>query len=255
MFRVLRIVVLLVILANVAIGAWLARARSTAWDHPLRVVVFPINADGSEATARYIRNLRPETFRAIEAFLDAEAQRYGVPQRDVIDIAVAPELHAVPPPPPQGRNPLRVALWSLQLRFWAWMRAPYAGPTPEVRMFVLYHDPAQSLSVPHSVGLQKGLIGVVHAFAAPEQTAQNNVVAAHELLHTLGATDKYDLATNQPLHPSGYADPYRDPLLPQDYAELMAGRIPIRPNEAVMPPSLAEVVIGPETAREIRWVR
>ena len=58
-------------------------------------------------------------------------------------------------------------------------------------------------------GLQKGLIGVVNAFASDEQAAQNNVVIAHELLHTVGATDKYDPRTNQPSHPDGYAEPDR----------------------------------------------
>jgi len=35
----------------------------------------------------------------------------------------------------------------------------------------------------------------------------------------------------------------------------MAGRVAIGPAEASLPDSLAEVVIGPATAREIRWTR
>ncbi len=35
----------------------------------------------------------------------------------------------------------------------------------------------------------------------------NQVVVAHELLHTLGATDKYARASGQPLEPDGLGDP------------------------------------------------
>ena len=44
----------------------------------------------------------------------------------------------------------------------------------------------------HSTGLQKGMLGVVNAFASADQEGSNAVVIAHELLHTFGATDKYD---------------------------------------------------------------
>jgi len=109
--------------------------------------------------------------------------------------------------------------------------------------------------VAHSLGLQKGLIGVVNAFASDEQAAQNNVVVAHELLHTVGATDKYDASTNQPTHPGGYAEPDKDPLLPQTFAEIMAGRIPWSTTQSEMPGSLDKVLIGTQTAQEINWLR
>jgi hypothetical protein len=103
--------------------------------------------------------------------------------------------------------------------------------------------------------LQKGLIGVVYAFASEEQAAQNNVVIAHELLHTLGARDKYEAGSNLPAHPDGYADPEREPLWPQEFAEIMAGRIPLSAHEAQMPAGLEQSLIGVATAREIRWVQ
>jgi hypothetical protein len=124
-----------------------------------------------------------------------------------------------------------------------------------IRLFVLYHDPATLPTVPDSHGLQKGLVGVVHAFAVREMTGANNIVIAHELLHTVGATDEYDLASGAPLYPAGYADPGRKPLYPQAEAEIMAGRRALSPTEFDMPHSLAGVVVGPATAREIRWIR
>ena len=59
MFRRLRILVLLMILAFVALGTWLDRVQSTDWDGPLLVALYPVNADASAAAAEEIRN--PQT--------------------------------------------------------------------------------------------------------------------------------------------------------------------------------------------------
>jgi hypothetical protein len=122
-----------------------------------------------------------------------------------------------------------------------------------VRLFLLYRDPERTPVLPHSTGLAKGMFGFVNVFADRSMQATNLVVTAHELLHTLGATDKYDPATNQPSMPAGFAEPDRQPLYPQSLAELMAGRIPISPTEATIPSSLRSVVVGPATAAEIGW--
>ena len=120
-------------------------------------------------------------------------------------------------------------------------------------MYVKYYDPAENRRLGHSLGLKKGMVGVVNAFAASKYTGSNNVVIAHELLHTVGASDKYDPASNQPVYPAGFAEPERKPLYPQRKAELMAGRIPITQNKALTPKSLRSVVIGEATAVEILW--
>jgi hypothetical protein len=145
-------------------------------------------------------------------------------------------------------------LWSLQLRYWAFVHDNYDGPAADIQMFVVYHDPARNDHLQHSLGIQKGMIGVVNAFASPALAARNNVVIAHEFLHTVGATDKYDPATNQPLYPAGFAEPLREPRYPQRLAEIMGGRVPLSEREAVMPKSLAESSVGKQTAEEIGWI-
>ena len=141
-------------------------------------------------------------------------------------------------------------------RYWAWSVPDHgSGPKPDVQLFILYYDPATSSTLPHSIGVQKGLFGIVNAFADRRMEGSNDTVIAHELLHTLGAIDKYSLNTNQPLHPVGFADPDRVPIYPQTHAELMGGRIPLSPSESDIPASLRQVVIGPLTAREIGWTR
>jgi hypothetical protein len=54
-------------------------------------------------------------------------------------------------------------------------------------------------------------------------------------------------------YPGGYAEPDKSPLYPQQKAEIMGGRIPVSASEFVIPPSLEQCIVGPETAREIGW--
>ena len=253
MWRRLRIAVLLLILAFVALNTYFDRVYSTDWDIPLRVAVFPINADGSVVSERYIRQLSSDSFAEIETFFEQEAKEYGLQMERPVRLTLAPPLVQSPPVLAPDRNMLSTALWSLRLRFWAWRVNAPPGPAPDIKLFVLYHDPAISRAVPHSLGAQKGLFGVVHVFADAGMQGSNETVMAHELLHTLGATDKYDLRTNQPTQPDGYAEPDRDPLYPQSFAELMGGRIPASSTTSTIPGSLQQVIVGAKTASEIGW--
>ena len=255
MWRFIRIAILLFILASVAQTAWLARARTAEWKTSLRVVVYPIRGDDSAASTRYVSELRDAAaFDSIEEFFKREGKHYEVAIFTPVEVGIAPSIASPPPRAPHGGGKLEVILWSLKMRYWAWWNDTHKGPKPDVRIFVSYHDPELTSRLPHSTGLQKGLIGVVNAFASADMDGSNNIVIAHELLHTLGATDKYDVATNHPRHPDGYAEPDAQPLHPQRRAEIMAGRIPLSESRAETPRGMDRVVIGPRTAREINWV-
>lgn len=253
--RGVRIAILLAVLAMVGLDAWLTRMRTTSWDRTLRVTAYPIAADGRAATREYVAGLGAATFAPVADFLRREAARYGIANADPLAVRLGPVLAELPPLPPAERSLLGTVGWSLRLRWWASRReAAQPRPRSPVRLFVLYYDPAERGAVPHSLGLKEGLVGIVHAFAAPHMTESNNVVIAHELLHTLGATDKYDPATGQPTWPDGYAEPERAPRHPQDAAEVMGGRIVVSPTQAEIPRDLDEVRVGPATAREIGWL-
>jgi hypothetical protein len=255
-FRTIRLTFLLGVLAFVALGAYLSRARTTDWDLPLWIAIHPINADGSAATAKYLDALSKETFAPIEAFMAHEAARYQVTLSQPVRVELYGRVDEAPPVLDRAASALGRALWSLRLRYWAWKKGVDGRrPPPDIRMFVLYHDPTTTSSVPHSLGLQKGLLGVVYAFADRDMTAANNIVIAHELLHTVGASDKYDANDDRPLFPAGYADPQQQPLYPQARAEVMAGRRMLSEQEWDMPYGLREVVVGPETAAEIHWIK
>jgi len=255
MFKAFRIIVLLLILATVAQQAWVARSRAAEWRNTLYVGIYPVAADDSEQTRRYLAALRPDGFKPIDAWFDEEAKRHGLTLLQPITTRVAPPLTERPPLPPRQANAFEAVRWSLQMRWWAWRHDRIDGPKPAVRLFVLFHDPARSPRLAHSTGLERGMIGVINAFASQEMAGSNAMIVAHELLHTLGATDKYDPATNHPSFPDGYAEPERNPRHPQDFAEIMGGRIPIAPNRADIPEHLAQTLVGTATAREIGWSR
>lgn len=253
MWKWLRVIVLLLVLASVAQTAWLERTRATSWADTLHVAIYPVNGDGSAVAAAYAKTLSRDSFRPIERWLDAEANRHGIVGHRLVVFSVAPPLASNPPQPPPRAGAVEAVWFSLQFRFWAWRHGAIDGVKPNVRLFIRYFDPARHRSLPHSAGLQKGLVGIVNVFASNEMAGSNQVVIAHEMLHTLGASDKYDPATNQPRFPEGYADPAQNPLYPQVRAEIMAGRIVLTERQAEIPEALAQTLVGPDTAAEIGW--
>ena len=252
-FKAIRVAILLFILAFVAIGTWLAQARSTDWNNSLWVKVYPINADGSDVVDRYIASLDVEDFAGIEAFIARETGRYERQVARPLRMELGRPVRGQPSTVVPGGGVFGVMTWSLKLRWWASQTAGDQDRiTPDVRMFVRYHNPDNAYILEDSVGLQKGMVGIVNARASRRHAGANNVVIAHEFMHTLGATDKYNLATGLPLAPDGLAEPDREPLYPQRWAEIMGGRIALAEDDAVVPKNLRYVVIGPLTAQEIR---
>ena len=227
---------------------------SRAWHEPLDVVIYPINADNELETHNYINTLSPNTFTEVDDWFAAEARRHNVPLEQPIRTQLGPRVESVPPALPVDKGVLRTVLWGLQLRFWVWRNTPDdSSNLRRVRVFVAYQQGSKDTPLAHSVGLQKGLIGIVNAFGHTQQTNQNNIVIAHEILHTVGASDKYNFYGG-PEFPFGYANPNREPLYPQRYAEVMAGRIPTSPYSSYMARSLKSVRINPLTASEIAWL-
>ena len=203
LFKMVRIFILSLVLIGVAAGSWLTSKRSTDWTQPLWIAIYPINADNSGATQQYIDKLTLEDFHSIEEFISEEAQEYKLPLKQPFTIKLAPQVYSLPPEPPQSGAVWEIMLWSLKLRYWAYNANSLQGAAPHIRMFVKYYDVKDRQPLAHSLGLPQGMLGVVNAFAERKMTASNSVVITHEILHTLGATDKYDLTTGLPNFPDG----------------------------------------------------
>jgi hypothetical protein len=253
MWKTLRISVLLFVLFVVAQQALLEDA-ALDWKHGFRVRVYPVNVDRSDRVASYIRSLQTADFAPIATFIADEGASYQLGLDRPVEVSLGAQVEEAPPEPPKDGSGLSVVWWSLRFRYFAWTHSPNDGIKPHIRLYLLFHDPRKHSVLGHSTALIKGRIGLVNQFGAPEYLDQNLVIAAHELLHTLKAKDKYDPRTSLPVYPDGFAEPDKSPRYPQRFAELMGGRVPIAADQARIPASLREVLIGEKTAREIGWI-
>lgn len=250
MWKKIRVLCLLIILFIVAVNAY--RDQNQNWSKPIIVMLHPINADGQAVTQNYIQSLNLSELTSAQEYLKQMSAEYrGQPIS--IYFQMGRELKKTPPKVPEHASMLDTILWSLKFRFYAWKQHASKDGSPSVTLFLNYYDPKHSKELKHSTALQKGRIGSVNLFASKKQAEQNKIVLVHELLHAFGATDKYDLATGQPLYPIGYAHPNQQPLFPQAQAELMAGHIPVSLDKSKMPDTLQQTLINQITAIEVGW--
>ena len=248
----MRIVVLLSILFVIVVGGWMTEKRMAAWERPILVTVYPIIADNEAGTERFVQALDVASFEAINRFFEREARPYGFSVTPALRFQWAEPSRELPPDVPGQHDRLDIVLWSLKMRWWSW-RQTFTDDlvSPDIQMYVLYHSLNGNNELGISVGMRKGRYGIVKAYAKRDLQSTNHVVFTHELLHVLGASDKYTLSSGEPIHPEGYAEPDRQPLFPQRYAEIMGGRIPLGHGSSAMPRSLEECRIGRITAQEI----
>ena len=256
LFKIIRILLLLLLFAFVAFYAKTQKLKSRSWSEPLEVVIFPINGDNSPIVEEYINNLTESVFSSIDHFMQRESQKYSIITSKPTKTRLGTILKQRPPAAPlPGSDFITIAWWGLKLRYWAFKNTPDTESNlHRIRVFVHYHEAQQGRRLQHSLGLDKGLLAIVHAFASIDQDESNNIVIVHELLHTVGASDKYG-ENNEPIFPIGYANPNQHPLYPQSMAEIMAARIPTSANTSFMPNSLDKCVIGQKTAKEINWLQ
>jgi hypothetical protein len=193
-FGWLRLLVLLVILLVVALNAWLDRALTRDWDRPLRVTVYPLATD--PAAVAYANGLEADDFAAVSDFFSKQAALYDVGLAEPVTIRVSHAARESPPARADRAGLFATMLWSLRTRYWAWrVAARDPLPTPDIQVFALYQPGQDDVALPDSVGLSKGLFAIAHLYADRAAAGPNQVVIAHEILHTLGASDKYDIAT------------------------------------------------------------
>ena len=122
----------------------------------------------------------------------------------------------------------------------------------DITIYVVLRPTPNGGGLVEGVAEAGGRVGMVEAVLETHDLSLELTAVAHELLHCLGATDKYD-ARGHAILPQGLAEPEKTPLFPQLAAEVMVGEIPTAPGEGRALTRLEEVQVGPVTAREIRW--
>jgi hypothetical protein len=231
-----------------------SRRARTEWQRPVSVAVALVQLGPVDQSALNALNKR---FRVLEARFASEYHRYGGRlERPVTFTLFGPVTVDHPPPADPDSDIPSLARHAYEL--WRWTRAVDQGSGLPTRSFDsrIY----LVMRAPHDKGRQwvegssesGGRIGLAKVELDVTSVDLALFVASHELLHTLGATDKYD-PTGQALIPSGLVEPDRSPRFPQRYAEVMARNLVLAPGRECPPESIAELGVGSVTAREIGW--
>ncbi|HEY1960203.1 MAG TPA: hypothetical protein VGH28_31555 [Polyangiaceae bacterium] len=251
-----RLAVLTSILLVVVLYAWHdvhARHARKAWDHTLSIAVVVLR-DGPVAPSA-IDALR-ERAPALEDRLAAELHRYRPSAPKPFSFTFYGPIDGVPPPPaPRGDGIIDLARHTWDLHRWASdvdARGAFSVDAADSRIYVTAQPPRSKKHMIEGASEQGGRIGTV-TVDLDERTVDFALsVIAHELFHTLDATDHYDESGRATI-PDGLAEPDLVPRYPQRFVEIMARGRPISPSEEVVLDTLDDLAVGPTTAREIGW--
>lgn len=234
---------------------WSARRARTSWQRPLRVALVLVEREPMPPATLALLTSR---IFELEHRLEEEYTRYtGRTGRPIEIVVRGSGTVETPPPTLRGDGPLDLALHSARL--WRWTserdsRAKLEWLGYDSRIYLVL-KPTDLVGTAFVEGESEdgGRVGIAQADIGPDSLDFALFVAAHELLHTLGAGDKYG-AAGEALFPQGFAEPERAPLFPQPGAEVMARNVPIAAGRERPPESLSELYVGETTAREIGWL-
>lgn len=255
--RRIRVAILLaVLIVTAAWGASTAYKRTIRgrWQRPLQVGIVLL-APGGSVNAEHWR----QGASGLSDRLAEEMQRWRGPGAIPFDLSVVGPVAWNRPLPftPASRSLVDRARHALDV--WRTVREidRAAGGVAggfDIRVFVFAATlPGDQVEFAEGSGALNGEVAFVRGSADGDLSIPLQAIG-HELLHTVGASDKYDGQAHA-REPDGLADPDRVPRHPQDHAEWMVGEVAIGPGRGRLPASLAELRVGPTTAREIGWVR
>ena len=251
----LRVVALLVVLACVslyAISDYRSRIARNNWDHTLEIAIVLVDDGTVDRVA--VEMLRQRS-QGLADRLTLEAHRYAPDIPAPFHFTVkGPVLGAKAPPPPLAPGFFSNMQYAWNLRRYTGAIDALAVVDADVydsRIYVSLRNGSRGNSV-EGASQANGRVGTVDVELDRGMVDTTLFVIAHELFHTLGATDKYD-DKGHCLVPDGLAEPDRAPLYPQAFAELMARNRAIGLGEESVPASLDELAVGLKTAQEVRW--
>lgn len=248
---------LLGVLAIVALYAvkdvWRRKQRND-WQRELQVALV-IAARGPVAPEA-LAALRSEVPK-LESRLAAEFARYGRRGRPFSFHVYGPVAvdEGAPQAASDGLVDLAKHAWALR-RFTGELdeRADVPSAGFDSRLYLVVRPPASEARLfVEGQSEQGGRVGIAEAELDVSMAPFVLFVAAHELMHTLGASDKYD-ARGRARVPDGLAEPELVPRYPQRYVEIMARNRPVAPDREEPPSSLDELRVGAVTAAEIGWL-
>lgn len=257
----IRVSILLCILLGVSLYAirdYRSRHGRNDWDRTL-AISFVVVREGP-VTADALAALRARV-PALETQLLAQMQRYRKTTIAPVKVTIRGPVDGAGPAPAPGSGVIDALAY--QWRLWRWTRkvddlAGFDAGDADSRIYLVVKPPVASEGkiVRQIEGASElnGRVGVVSVDLDPVMADFALFVATHEMLHTLGASDKYT-PDGSILVPSGLPEPDAFPLYPQRFAEVMARHRAVDDHTTKPPRDLGELAIGAETAREIGWTK
>ncbi len=248
-FRNVRVAALLVVMAGVALWGFARQRRldrRLKWNRPLAVSVVLVSQ--TPVAPADVAKWRAAT-GALTAWFTREWHRHH-PESEVamVNWSLAPvaTVEALPPAPQSLEETV------------AFGRAldgvdEQVGPlAADGTVYVVLSGEGAAARRVEGIGEAGGRRGLVYAGLGADDLTLETVAVAHEFLHCLGATDKYDEAGHA--RRNGLVEPDRQPRYPQPAGDVMVGERPLGPNAGAPLTSLDEARVGPVTAQEIRWL-
>jgi hypothetical protein len=255
-FRV-RVGILLAILVGVLLWAWHdvhSRRARTDWNHTVEVAIVVVRTSALDEGAIALFRKRAS---ALEDRLADEMHRHRPGAPRPFALTVLGPVDGVDPPAIDGEGVVSAARHGMDL--WKYTsdidtRVGRSGSAFDSRIYVAVRAPAsEARQMVEGDSEDGGRVGTVRVELDPSMVDFAWFVVAHELLHTIGATDKYD-AAGRIVAPDGLPEPDVVPRYPQRFADVMTRGRAVSASEESVPASLDELAIGPATAREIGWL-
>ena len=273
LLRRIRLGTLLVCLLASAIWGfemWRADHRVFAWTKPVNVLVLalvdPETRLGSDELQELFHGFLSSprsldgNLAGVAKWLEDERAVLSAGEGRVVDFSCAGPftMTAAPPLPPPAEASF-LERWSTTRSFLGYFedvaeKLDVARDGYDVTIFVYFfaEERASIYGKQHSMASRRDGFGVVFAPLGRKHLPYSAALLAHELLHTFGATDKYEGA--KCIYPDGFAEPDLAPLYPQRWSEIMALGIPIEPGRERRVTALSDCKVGRKTAAEIGWV-
>lgn len=240
-------------------------AKIQSWEEPLDVAVIQLKLDDAPIPAEFLDAfLAPSSYpadrgtsiHAIPRWLRDEMIRLAGRDRAVVRFHLSgPIVFREPPPKPSDSFFGRIVAG---FSFRSYLKRVATAASVDlskflVKLVLVYYAPSNPVDKhSDSYGSFRDHAGLVYVPTSVPDIPYNVAEIAHELMHTFGAKDKYDGRAT--VFPGGYAEPFKSPLLPQRFAEVMAGEIPLSPNRLRPVRGLDELRVGHETALEMGWL-
>jgi hypothetical protein len=253
--RLTLLLALLFVVVTYAIHDVRSRHARKEWDHTLSVAIVVIRHGAvDDGSINALRDRAP----ALASRLESELHRYAPSAKAPFAFTVFGAIDGMQPAPTvNGDGLVALASYAWDLHRWTSnidSRVNLVAGAYDSRIYVTAEPPTSKKHMIEGASEPGGRVGVVTVDLDALTIDYALAVIAHELFHTLDATDKYDEGGHTRV-PDGLAEPDLAPRFPQRLVEVMAQGRPTSPTEEKTLDVIDELAVGPATAREVGWTQ